>query len=146
MNKDSFKKYRLKFFGKKIILLIIFIMIALAIQKPISRYRIIKEYNQYAKENNIKYEFIKCPRCGVKVPDSFQFCHNCNRVLFSNDPKVIQKFDDMNEKISQNVEVMIGVRKYEKTVCYVIIIAIIYKVFKSMLILLQKFVKRYSKK
>lgn len=146
MNKDNLKKYSLKFFWKKIILLIIFIMIALAIQNPISRYCIIKEYNQYAKENNIKYEFIKCQRCGVKVPDSFQFCYNCNRVLFSNDSKEIKKFDDMNEKISQNVEVMIGVRKYEKTVFYVIIIAIIYKVFKSMLSLLQRFVKRYSKK
>lgn len=135
MNKlKFFSKNKLKVVMKKIMLLIVFIMIALAIQAPIGRYYMIKDYKQFAKENNIEYEFIRCPRCEKKVPDTFQFCHNCNRVLFSDNQEVIQQFDDINEEISQNVELMLGVRKYEKTVFYVIIIMIIYKVFRSMLI------------
>lgn len=117
----------LKIWIKRIILLFTSTVIVFFIKPPFKHYTI-KDFEKYAKENNIAYEIEKCPRCGAEVADKMDFCYECNIILHTTDKERIQLFDYINEQTNKNLESTIRTEKRNKVIFYILTIAIVYKI------------------
>lgn len=119
-----------KVWFKKLSLLLLSTMIVMIISPPIKHYTI-KDYEKLAKKNGIEYEVMNCPRCGVEVPNTIEFCYNCNRALFVTDEETLQLYDYINEQINKNVKKMYKSEKYFKIFFYIVKIGIMYFLLKN---------------
>lgn len=117
-------------------LFLISIVIVLIIIPPVKRYTI-KDYEKFAKEYGIDYEVVKCPKCGIKIPDTIDFCYNCNEILFDADEKLIEILEQIEknaEELEKSNVVVNIIEMINKVMFYLIMIFIVY----ILLILLQK--------
>lgn len=127
--KKNLEKCNLKIWIKKILLLLMSTVLVLFIKPPVKHYTL-KDYDKFTKEHNIEYEIINCPECGTKVPDTLQFCFNCNAVLFNASEETMDILKKINETLRPTPkEQIITISK--KVIIYVIIIYIVYFLLKK---------------
>lgn len=109
-------------------LFLISIVIVLIIIPPVKRYTI-KDYEKFAKEYGIDYKVVECPKCGIKIPDTIDFCYGCNETLFDADEELIEIFKQVEEIMEESEKSnIVGniIEMINKVMFYLIIIFIVY--------------------